>query len=80
MDKKDNSGVLFKSDKTDNERAPHYKGSIMVNGIDYWISAWLKESKDGKKYMSLSVVPKDTRQSAQKANAAPADVDSDIPF
>jgi hypothetical protein len=68
-----NRGALFKNH-------PDYKGSLNVSGIDYWISAWLKESKDGKKYMSLSVVPKDTRQSAQKANAAPADVDSDIPF
>jgi len=75
-----NRGALFKNADKKAENHPDYKGSLNVSGIDYWISAWLKESKDGKKYMSLSVVPKDTRQSAQKANAAPADVDSDIPF
>ena len=40
---RDNSGVLFKADKTDNDRAPQYKGNITVAGKDYWISAWVKE-------------------------------------
>ena len=33
---RDNSGVLFSNDKKDNERAPHYKGNITVEGKDYW--------------------------------------------
>ena len=78
MDKKDNSGVLFKSDKTDNERAPHYKGSIMVGGIDYWISAWVKDGKSGK-FMGLAVSPKDTNPPASKP--LPKNLEeSDFPF
>ena len=43
MEKKDNSGVLFKNDKIENERSPNYKGNITVDGKDYWLSAWIKE-------------------------------------
>jgi hypothetical protein len=54
MEKRDNSGVLFKSDKIENERSPQYKGNITVEGKDYWISAWVKEGKSGK-FMGLAV-------------------------
>lgn len=56
--RKDNSGVLFKNDKQDNERAPQYKGNITVDGKDYWLSAWVKEGKSGK-FMGLAVAPKE---------------------
>jgi uncharacterized protein (DUF736 family) len=52
-------GALFKNDRKESEKHPDYKGSINVGGHDYWLSAWLKESRDGKKYMSLSVQLKD---------------------
>lgn len=50
---KDNSGVLFKKkDKVDSQ--PDYTGSAMVFGKECDISAWIKTSKKGEKYMSLS--------------------------
>jgi hypothetical protein len=76
--KRDNSGVLFKNDKKDNERAPEYKGNITVDGTDYWLSAWIKEGKTGK-FMGLAVSPKDAQPPASKS--APKNIeDSDIPF
>lgn len=60
-------GVLFKNDKTAGNPAwPDYKGSINVGGVDYWLSAWIKDGKKGK-FMSLSVKPKEER-----SNPAPA--------
>lgn len=56
-----NSGALFKNDKDGKESRPDYKGTLNVNGTDYWISAWLKSSKAGSKYMSLSIQPKEAR-------------------
>jgi len=47
QNQRDNSGVLFTNDKKENERAPHYKGNITVDGKDYWLSAWVKEGKSG---------------------------------
>lgn len=77
---RDNSGVLFKSDRKDNDRAPDYKGSIMVNGTDYWLSAWIKEGKSGK-FMGLAVSPKETQaQPVKQASKRVEDMDSDVPF
>ena len=76
--KRDNSGVLFKSDKKDNERAPEYKGNIMVDGNEYWISAWIKEGKTGK-FMGLAVSPRDAQPPASKPMSKNLE-DSDIPF
>lgn len=50
-----NRGTLFKNEKKNSEKSPDYEGRINVNGKDYRLSAWIKESKAGKKYMSLSV-------------------------
>jgi uncharacterized protein (DUF736 family) len=72
-----NRGALFRNDKKESERHPDYRGSINVNGEEFWISAWLKESKSGTKYMSLSVTPKDE----QRAAPVVADIaDDDVPF
>ena len=78
---KDNSGALFKNDRREKETHPHYKGDIRIDGRDYWLSAWLKESKTGTKFMSLSVTPKEeSRASAPAQDIALAAQDQDIPF
>ena len=78
MDKKDNSGVLFKNDKIENERSPNYKGNITVGGQDYWLSAWIKEGKSGK-FMGLAVSPKEDYQPKQAPKKASLE-DEDLPF
>jgi len=76
---RDNSGVLFKSDKRDNEKAPHYKGNITVDGKDYWLSAWIKEGKGGK-FMGLALSPKDHQQKAKPKSSGFDDMPDDVPF
>lgn len=61
-----NRGVLFKNDKKESERHPDYKGNIEVDGVAYWLSAWIKTDKNGNKYMSLSVTRKDQVQQPQR--------------
>lgn len=78
-----NRGALFRNDKKETANHPDYKGSINVDGKEFWVSSWIKESKNGAKYMSLSVTPKDSQASASpapKPASRAADLDSDIPF
>jgi hypothetical protein len=73
-----NRGVLFKNDRKEKETHPEYKGSINVDGNEFWLSAWVKDGKMGK-FMSLSIQPKDGGFS-QKPAPAPAAKEEDVPF
>jgi uncharacterized protein (DUF736 family) len=82
-----NSGAIFRNEKKQTESHPDYTGSINVNGVDMWVSGWLKTSeKTGKKFMSLSVKDKVEKapQMPVKQAAKPAsgfdDMDDSIPF
>lgn len=50
----ENSGILFKNDKRDNQKAPDLTGKLNVGGVDYRLAAWVKEGARGK-FMSLKV-------------------------
>lgn len=58
---KDNSGSLFINDKKQTQTQPDFKGSIMVKGVEFWISGWNNTSAKGVKYMSLSVTDKEMK-------------------
>lgn len=86
---KDGNGALFKNDKGDNAARPDYRGDLMVGGVVYELSAWIKSlpSDSTKKFMSLSAKPKQDRQSQGEpprrqppARNSYADRDSDAPF
>jgi uncharacterized protein (DUF736 family) len=57
-----NRGALFKNEEKQSDRHADYRGSINVDGKEFWLDAWLKTSKAGKKFMSLSVKPKMARE------------------
>jgi uncharacterized protein (DUF736 family) len=74
-----NSGALFANADRKTDKHPNARGTLNVDGVEYWISAWTKVSKKGEKYQSLSVTPKEQQQ----GKAAPADDfddDSSVPF
>lgn len=77
-----NRGSLFKNDRKDDAKFPDYKGSINVDGTDYWLSAWIKVSKDGNKFMSLSVKNKNADASMQPKKKVKQEEfdDSYLPF
>ena len=79
MEKRDNSGVLFRADKKDNDRAPDDKGNITVGGQDYWLSAWIKEGKSGN-FMGLAVAPKEPMKTSERSKSTSFDKGEDFPF
>jgi uncharacterized protein (DUF736 family) len=54
MEQKNDSGALFKNDKKATDNHPDYTGKAIIEGQQYNLSAWVKTSKTGTKYMSLS--------------------------
>jgi len=79
------SGVLFKNDdKREGKRDPDYRGNAEVNREQFWVNAWIKSSKDGRKYMSLSFQPKqakDVKGAVTHKETPPVDEPNDeIPF
>jgi uncharacterized protein (DUF736 family) len=74
-----NRGALFRNDDKTEEKHPDYRGTINVGGTEYWVSAWIKTSKRGTKYMSLSVKPKNG-DAAQPKKSIGADLDDEVMF
>lgn len=82
------NGVLFKNERKQKDTHPEYTGSCTIDGKEYDISVWVKESKAGKKYMSLAFRDVANRGGAQNTTAntaAPAPAaqvteDDDLPF
>lgn len=57
-----NRGALFPNDKKGNEARPDHTGDLNVDGVEYRLSAWIKRSKKGDEFLSLSVQKKDGQQ------------------
>jgi hypothetical protein len=62
-----NRGVLFTNDRKQSDKHPDLKGTINIDGKEFWLSAWNKTGAKGP-FISLSVEAKD----AAKPQPAPA--------
>lgn len=83
FEKRDNSGAVFKNSRPNSDKSPPLTGNAMINGVEYWISAWTKTDKNGEKWMSLAFKEKNpsvaNSQKAQATDTSSYDEDS-IPF
>lgn len=93
---KPGQGSLFKNDRKQKDTHPDLNGSININGVEHWLSAWTKRNDDGSfKLLSISVGDPKQKQSGggQARGADPrsgpmpsdsgahtSDLDDEIPF
>jgi len=80
---RDNTGSLHANEKREKDTHPNAKGDARLicphcnKSSDWWLDAWNKVAQTGKKWMSLSIKPKEKR--AEQA-AAPAEDGDSLPF
>ena len=71
---KPNSGSIFKNDKRDKETSPHMRGDALIDGVEYWVSAWTNTKQDGERYQGLKFSRKDEqRMPRQQSMQQPRD-------
>lgn len=73
-----NKGALFINPKKEKETHPTMKGSINIDGKEYWLSAWAKVHETKGKWLSISVEPKEKAQAPENDNLNA--VGDDLPF
>lgn len=85
---KPNTGSAFVNKRKQKDTHPDYTGEILVTepGL-HWFNIWVKETKDGQPWFSVSVSPKEERgaTASLKVEVKPTPVaapinDDSVPF
>jgi len=82
------TGIVSKNDRKETEQHPDIRGNCEIDGVQYWISGWRKQRKDGNgSFYSLKFKAKDappprpaSKQAPAPQNGGLSDMDDDIPF
>lgn len=83
-----NSGILHRNNRKTEAKHPDFAGTINVEGREYWLSGWVKDSKEGSKlassgvdkFFSLAVKPKDENYTKPKDKSGFDSMENSIPF
>jgi len=65
-----NRGALFVNDRKESDKHPDYRGTAEVEGVECWVSCWIKTSSKGAKYLSLAFTPKEEQASSAPRRTA----------
>ena len=76
-----NQGAIWKNEKRQTEKHPHFTGDATVNGIEYRVSAWKRdpEAKPNRPALNFKFTPKDAPKAPPKPETD-APFNDDIPF
>ena len=74
-----NRGSIWKNEKKETEKHPDFTGSLNVEGVEYWVSAWKgkPDAKENAPALSFSIKRKEARQAPK---AVEPGFDDPIPF
>ena len=76
------TGSLFINKRKTTDRHPDRNGSCKIGDQEYWVSGWIKKTKAGDPWLSLSFTAKEEQQERKPKTDQHGfdDIDSDIPF
>ena len=86
------SGSAFVNEKMESEKHPHFKGTALIGGVEYWHNIWKKKTRDGETWLSSSFIKKEPKEpfvaepawgsEIQRGRPATSegDFDDEIPF
>jgi hypothetical protein len=82
FEQKDFSGAVFVNDRKREGEAgkndPDRTGSAMIGGVEYYVSGWLRKTKDGKPYLSLAFKRK--QEAPDRSRSRADEFQDSIPF
>lgn len=86
-EKKDGDVSLFANDKGGNDKRPDYKGTALIDGVEYEVALWNRVSQKGTSFLSGSIKKAgDKKEQPKKEETKPAlegttpFIDDEIPF
>ena len=81
-DQRNNSGTLGRNKNKTQQNHPDHRGSCTIDGVEYWVSAWVKQNNGTQeKFFSLAFTKKDTPAPQKSSTPQSEDLyDDDIPF
>jgi hypothetical protein len=76
-----NRGSIWKNDKKEKDTHPDFTGSLNVNGVEYWVSAWKRKEGAAPKApaLSFSVKPKEEQQPTAARRPDPISTGRQLP-
>jgi uncharacterized protein (DUF736 family) len=86
-EQKPNTASLFRNERKEKDTHPDHKGTANIEGVEYWMDAWINTTKEGKKYFGIKFKRKEEAHGPIKAareqaklDALAAGDDTDLPF
>ena len=77
-----NRGAIWKNEKKETEKHPDFTGSLNVEGVEYWVSAWKRKPGgcENSPALSFSIKLKEARKAPEHNQAVDTTFDDDLPF
>lgn len=77
-----NRGQVWKNDKRETESHPHFKGSVDVEGAEYWVSMWKRaeDANPNAPLLKFSLTKKEYNSSDKTTKTTKAPVVNDEDF